>query len=239
MDRSMEAGTPTLFRPIPNEYGTLDDPQEIEFALLRCDGGIFTYDEQIKIETWLTAPRLSTPLYFVRNGNKSITGPTPYYYGVFTKTEWIPGGKGFIAVKLTFKPTTVYPFMKTTQRISLKGDKSKKISISKVNLDEYLYPVIVIKNNSGDFSVQNTSVGDQAMELTGISAYDNVVIDCKNCIITGDERALSFTEVGWLTPADIVWLRLCQGKNELELEGNGEVTITYEVPYKKVGGWFE
>lgn len=114
MDRSMEAGTPTLFRPIPNEYGTLDDPQEIEFALLRCDGGIFTYDEQIKIETWLTAPRLSTPLYFVRNGNKSITGPTPYYYGVFTKTEWIPGGKGFIAVKLTFKPTTVYPFMKTT-----------------------------------------------------------------------------------------------------------------------------
>jgi hypothetical protein len=112
MEREIEGGSPTLFRPIPNEYGTLDDPQEIEFSLLKCNGSLFTKEEQVRIETWLTAPKLSIPLYFVPNGNKSITGPTPYYYGVFTRTSWVPGGKGFLSVTLTFKPTTVYPFMK-------------------------------------------------------------------------------------------------------------------------------
>lgn len=239
MTREMQAGTPTIFRPIPNEYGTLDDPQEIEFTLLKCGGTIFSYEEQLKIETWLTEPTLSSPLYFVPNGKKSITGPTPYYYGVFTKTEWVPGGKGFRCVKLTFKPTTVYPFMKGTSRIKLNGnDASKKISISKVTNDD-IYPVIRIKENSGNFEIQNITLGDEPMKLTGISAYQDVVIDCKNCIITGDGNALSFSSVGWTKASDIVWLRLCQGVNNLEIKGNGTVTITYEIPYKKVGGWFE
>lgn len=239
MDREMEAGTPTLFRPIPNEYGTLDSPQEIEITILKCNGQVFTYEEQIKIETWLTEPTLSTPLYFVPNGKKSITGPTPYYYGVFTRTEWVPGGKGFQCVKLTFKPTTVYPFMKGTAKIKLNGNEtSKKISISKVT-DQDIYPVIRIKDNNGDFEIENESLGDKRMKLTGISAYDEVVIDCKNCIITGDGRALSFTDIGWTKVSDIVWLRLSQSVNNLDIKGNGAVTITYEVPYKKVGGWFE
>ena len=242
MDREMQAGTPSIFRPVPNEYGTLDNPQEIEFTLLKCGGGIFSYDEQIKIETWLTAPRLSTPLYFVPNGKKSITGPTPYYYGVFTRTEWVPGGKGFIAVKLTFKPTTVYPYMKGTAKVSLNGNEvDKKISIPKVNPDEYLYPVISIKDNAGNFSVQNTSTGDKKMALTGVSSIDRLTIDCKNCIFKDEEngKVLSFSEVGWTKASDISWLRLRQGINNLEVQGNGAVTITYEMPYKKVGGWFE
>ena len=192
MDREMEAGTPTIFRPIPNEYGTLDSPQEIEFALLKCGGDVFSHEEQIRIETWLTEPTLSIPLYFVPNGKKSITGPTPYYYGVFTRTEWVPGGKGFQSVKLTFKPTTVYPFMKGTSRIKLNGNEvTKKINITKVS-DKDIYPVIRIKDNNGNFSVQNETLDDKKMDLTGLSRYDDIVIDCDKCIITGDGKALSF-----------------------------------------------
>ena len=102
MEREMQRGTPTLSRPIPNEYGALDTPQEITFTLLKCGAEMITKDEQILIETWLTAPKLSVPLYFIPSGKKSITGPTPYYYGIFTRTEWIPGGQGFQAVNLTF-----------------------------------------------------------------------------------------------------------------------------------------
>lgn len=42
LEREMQGGSPTLFRPIPNEYGTLDNPQEIVFTLLKCNGEIFT-----------------------------------------------------------------------------------------------------------------------------------------------------------------------------------------------------
>lgn len=191
----MQGGNPTLSRPVPNEYGTLDTPNEIEFTIIKCGLALFTRDEQIKIETWLTAPKFSIPLYFVPSGKKSITGPTPYYYGVFTKTEWIPGGKGFYGVKLTFQPTTVYPFMKGSGKVGLKGSEmTKKISIPVVNPDEYIYPIITIKDNSSDFSIQNTSTGDNAMALT-ISSFANVEIDCKHCIITDLDKGkvLSFT----------------------------------------------
>lgn len=241
MDREMEAGTPTLFRPIPNEYGTLDSPHEIEFALLKCNGAVFSQEEQIKIETWLTAPKLSTPLYFVPNGKKSITGPIPYYYGVFTKTEWIPGRKGFQSVKLTFMPTTVYPFMKGTIKIELKRDSNKKIQIPKNNQDEYIYPVITLKDHGGSLSIENLSTGEPVMKLTGLPTGSDLSIDCENCFVLDltNKKILTFTEIGWTKVSDIVWLRLCEGKNELELKGTGTVIIDYEMPYKKVGGWFE
>lgn len=190
----------------------------------------------------MTAPRLSTPLYFVPNGRKSITGPTPYYYGIFTKTQWVPRGKGFLCVTLTFMPTTVYPFMKGVERISLAGrDGFKKVTIPKVNPDEFIYPKITIKDNHGNFSIQNTSIGDKVMSLTGTSSIDELFIDCKNCIIkdVGRDKLLSFSDIGWTTVDKIVWFRMRQGINELELNGNGSVTIAYEVAYKKVGGWFE
>lgn len=242
MEREIEGGSPTLFRPIPNEYGTLDDPQEIEFSLLKCNGSLFTKEEQVRIETWLTAPKLSIPLYFVPNGNKSITGPTPYYYGVFTRTSWVPGGKGFLSVTLTFKPTTVYPFMKGSQKLNLKGSRiERKISVPYISPGEYIYPVITVKNNVGDFQIRNLTTGDNLMKLTGVSRISELKIDCKNCIITDVEKkkVLSFYEIGWLSVSDIVWFRLCHGTNELEIKGNGTATISYEMPYKKVGGWFE
>jgi len=200
LERELQRGTPTLSRPIPNEYGALEAPAEITLSLLKCSAGLITKEEQIKIETWLTEPKLSTPLYFIPSGKKTITGPTPYYYGIFTRTEWIPGGGGFQAVKLTFQPTTVYPFMKVTEKINLKGNTDRKISVSRVD-DSYIYPVITLKDNNGDFSVLNTTTGDHIMKLTGISSISELSIDCKNCIITdlSTGKTLSFSEIGWKT----------------------------------------
>lgn len=145
IDRELKAGTPTLFRPIPNEYGTLDTPAEITFTLIKCGAGMFTKEEQVRIETWLTEPKLSIPLYFTPSGKKSITGPTPYYYGIFTKTEWIPGGKGFQGVNLVFQPTTAYPFMKVGERISVNSsDIIKKLSIPQID-SSFIYPIITLK----------------------------------------------------------------------------------------------
>lgn len=195
----MQRGTPTLSRPIPNEYGALDTPQEITFTLLKCGAEMITKDEQILIETWLTAPKLSVPLYFIPSGKKSITGPTPYYYGIFTRTEWIPGGQGFQAVNLTFQPTTVYPFMKVSERIALNGSEvSRRVSVAIVD-DEYIYPVITIKENSSDFSILNESTGDNVMKLTGVGSFTNLSLDCKNCIITDLDtgNVLSFSDIGW------------------------------------------
>ena len=58
--------------------------------------------------------------------------------------------------------------------------------------DKDIYPVIRIKDNNGNFSVQNETLDDKKMDLTGLSRYDDIVIDCDKCIITGDGKALSF-----------------------------------------------
>ena len=145
-------------------------------------------------------------------------------------------------MNLTFQPTTAYPYMKGVDKINLKGSEvTKKIMIPIVNPDEYIYPVITIKDNNSSFSIQNISTGDKIMAVSGVSSISQLEIDCKNCIVSNLEtgESLSFTQMGWTTVSDISWLRMLPGANELEITGSGSVTITYEMPYKKVGGWFE
>lgn len=163
---------------------------------MKCSGTEFTREEQRKIETWLTAPKISTPLYFIPSGKKPITGPTPYYYGIFTKTEWIPGGQGFQAVKLTFRPTTAYPFMKETIKIKLTGQQiTKKITVPTLDTDECFYPAITIKGNKANLYIKNNSTGDNTMSITGVANVSNLSVDCKNCIIKNldSNKVFSFT----------------------------------------------
>ena len=131
--------------------------------------------------------------------------------------------------------------MKGSIKIELKRDASKKIQIPKVNQDEYIYPVITLRDHGGSLSIENLSTGDPAMNLTELPTGSDLSIDCNNCFVLDltQKKILTFTEIGWTKVSDIVWLRLCEGKNELELKGSGTVIIDYEMPYKKVGGWFE
>ncbi len=61
--RKNMVGERTYYRPVANEFGTVyNDILTIKFGLVKCNG-LFTYEEQIAIETWLTSPLLSRWLY--------------------------------------------------------------------------------------------------------------------------------------------------------------------------------
>lgn len=132
--------------------------------------------------------------------------------------------------------------MKETIKIKLTGQQiTKKITVPTLDTDECFYPAITIKGNKANLYIKNNSTGDNTMSITGVANVSNLSVDCKNCIIKNldNNKVFSFTQIGWSSPSNIVWLRLRQGSNDLRITGNGQATLVYEMPYKKVGGWFE
>lgn len=247
MTRQKQQGVQTIARPITNEYGVIETPATLEFTLMKCGNEQITEQEQRIIENWLVSPTFSQKLQFFPQGKKSTIGPKPYYYGLFTSTSWQPWREGFFGVTVTFEATTAYPFISNKTSVRGNGSSVEKTIFVEVGMNDnkYVYPVVKLENNRGDtLRIQNESEEslNDTMILTGLSGYQNVVIDCNNCLvyyIDDDEieNSLTFTEIGWDDASSIYWLRLIKGKNELNITASGDVTITYETAYRKVGDW--
>lgn len=247
MSRQKQEGSQTIARQITNEYGVIETPATLEFTLMKCGNEEITEQEQIIVENWLVNPTISQKLQFFPQGNKSIRGPKPYYYGVFTSTDWHPWRDGFYGVTVTFQATTAYPFVSHKTTVNGSGLSITKSLFVEVGMmdNKYVYPVVKIQNNRGD-TLQITNYSEEqvndTMTLTGLSGYQTVVVDCNNCLIyyiddDGMEKSLTFTDIGWDDASGIYWLRLTRGTNDLEITASGKVTISYETAYRKVGDW--
>ena len=64
-------------------------------------------------------------------------------------------------------------------------------------------------------------------------------MDCQHCILkdTSTSGIVNFSDLGWKDVDNIYWLRLLPGINELQVIGTANIEISYDSPYKKVGGW--
>ena len=98
-------GETTITRFIPNEYGVKKNGMEITYGLFKDNGKAFTNEEQIIVERWLTSSKYSSDLvtFDTCTGEQIAT-----YCGIFTHTEWLPGGDGWLGVTFTFKNNHPY-----------------------------------------------------------------------------------------------------------------------------------
>ena len=114
--------------------------------------------------------------------------------------------------------------------------------------EEYVYPVIRAKaidinaNANSSFTMTFVTDNDEKFAVT-TNSRETVVIDCRHCRAylaspDGTEiRALSFRDLGWEDVDNVYWPRLRPGYNYIKVVGDVELSISYSMPYKKVGGW--
>ena len=246
IQRDLVGGDPTISRHIVNEYGTITGHLEFEYGLIKANGELFTIEEQIAVETWLTSPKFSSYLTVY-----DCDGVQRYrYFGKFTSTEWLMIGDGYGALNFVFSVNGSYASgyhtftVRPPQNAQINQNNmpywATTIACETDELEEWIYPKLTVSNLSDNdnvyFEILNSTDNNGEMKVD-TQLNEDVIIDCKNCIIKGETSKLSFRDLGWQDIGNIYWLRLKDGNNLLRFTGNVSVKIEYDSPLKVVGGW--
>ena len=66
-----------------------------------------------------------------------------------------------------------------------------------------------------------------------------MIFDCLHCIPKDGTTSgiITYQDLGWDDVGNIYWPRLLPGRNTLRVEGNVQITIEFDYPYTRVGGW--
>lgn len=251
-DRNDNTGSQTITRQTPNEYGVINSLAQFTYGLIKSDGTNFTDDEQRTLERWLTSPKFSKELYLFDCKDSGVVGDTTisdfYYSGKFLSTEWVIAN-GYFAMSFTFQCNTAYPFKKYSYSYDITEETKVEIDCESDDLEEYVYPTVQFTQNivselQSDFNFELENTTDDANTMRAIvQSGKTLVLDCKHCIpfdytlTTETKTNFSYTDLGWNDVGNIYWLRLIPGKNNLVINCNGQVTVTFNCPYKKAGGW--
>ena len=241
-------GTQTITRESPNEYGSVNTLPSFSYGLIKSDKTCFTDEEQRIVETWLTSPRYSQEL--------KITGDSdsPFFYkGRFTETDWNIGGNGWAGAMFTFTCATAYPYKKYSHSYDISGETNVRINCLTDERDIYVYPTVKFTNSTSsstglakDINFKIKSATDNNNEMKAIVQNGmTIAFDCQHCIpwnylVVDNNSSRSecpYSDLGWDDIGNIYWARLLYGNNDWVVTGNGTLTVEYNCPYKRVGGW--
>ena len=237
-ERDDVSGESTISRPIANEYGSQYQPLEFEYGLIKRDFTPFTVEEQRMVEKWLTSPKISQKLE-ITDCKGSVTDG--FYCGKFISTTWYPTGGGWDGLMFKFKNNTAYPMKHFEKVYNITGSGSITLECDTDETEEYIYPIVTIKQSEAQTStvtITNTTDGSKKMSVLTRRNLP-MIFDCQNCIPKDGTTSgiISYKDLGWEDVGNIYWLRLSVGINRLLVNGTSEVTISYDYPFKKVGGW--
>lgn len=236
-DREEIAGDTTLTRPIANEYGMKNKALTFEYSLIKSNGTVFTEEEQIIVERWLSSPKFSSSLEIIDcNGDVVCV-----YCGKFESTEWKCASGGYSVVTFSFVNNDSYPKKHFEHTYSVAERDTIVVNCQSDELEEYIYPTITITEKAEPQSTATLLFEtDDNNELT-VNTLEglNINIDSLHCIVNDGTLSgvISFKDLGWADMGNIYWPRLIPGENTIIVTGNVDITISYDSPYKKVGGW--
>lgn len=235
-NRENIVGNTTLLRPFPNEYGTKSSNLIFDYALVKVNNEPFTDEEQIEVERWLSSPKFSSELKIINNDGIVTT----LYYGKFTRTEWHSCLGGWAGVTFTFENKGAYPYKHFEHTFNINGSETISFNCESDELEEFIYPVISITATEAteQVSIINMTDNNNSVSLRALDRLE-IIMDCNLCMLQDATTSgvISFSDIGWTDVGNIYWLRLIPGENTLEVIGTVNITITYDAPYKKVGGW--
>lgn len=176
------------------------------------------------IQKWLEVP------YYAKLQIVQEDMQDSFYYCMFTKIEARYFGSNIIGLSATMECNS--PWSYSDNKVILLNDLTGKNRIAFFNATDdysYIYPIVTIKTEvSGNLVIKNTSDKDRTLEIKGLQAKDEFVIDNDLQVI----KTINGLDV--FPKCNHKWLRLVSGQNILEVEGSfKELKIEYAVPKKR------
>lgn len=234
LERESIRGESTLTHSIPNEYGTqYSSTITFDILLFKEDASAFSIEEQRKINAWLTSPKLSDYIEFTPCNKEPIT-----MRGKFIDVAWLPSMRGLTSCRITFENDSPYTWKHVTDSYTGNGTYTKIIYCDSDELEEFVYPTLVITEPDETAPVVIKNITDNSNTMT-VNAFHQlpIKIDCGHCMVTDatTNGIVSYSDLGWTDVGNIYWLRLLPGENNLQITGNVEINFDYYCPHKVLG----
>ena len=212
------------------------------------------YDYQTKTETTTTEttdPETGETITTTETTTTNFDYYRKYdYYGTFTGIDTFAVNDRIYGLTITF--TTNSPFawsqLKMYESTYTEPEpgveeeaRTETIRCTTSERRREVYPVITINapitEELGTHSVTIRSVTDGGRELTvEVNPGDPTVIDCWKTRVWNSSGSLTFEDLGIGEYSEIYWPRLYYGDNEIEIEGDANVTFEWREP-RKVGAY--
>lgn len=228
----------SIYNDVINEYGVKHKTKEFVYALVKENGDLFTYDEQVIIERWLTSTIFSKDVYIF---DCKTMETQLIYNGKFIKTSWkATSFGGYVGCEFTFENNGAYAKKYCNESYQVRGNETVVLDCLSDNDESYIYPVIHITNPINNENVSIVNHTDDSKTMT-VATQQNlqINIDCDKCIISDQTTngVISFVDLGWNDVQSIYWLRLKPGENTLQIIGNVDLEIDYVAVSKRAGDW--
>jgi hypothetical protein len=219
------------------KFDELFSPQ---FTIVKRDFSDFTQEDVRKVLKYLTSTDRPALLEVYYDGESNIVDWA--CIGGFTSIEMykIANNRtvGVVAKFEAITPFAMSDLYTVTKTIT---STDNKITIN-IDTDDNkpVYPSVTIKNPATNITFRNvhTDFVNQSTVLSPVIIKNN--ISSETMVLDGTNRIVSSTRIGGRTFGDDFenwrWLELRDGKNEITVEGNCEVTLKWRC-VRKVGEW--
>lgn len=236
VNRSAENGEITITRPISNEYGTLATRLTFTYSLMKKNFHDFTDEEQRIVERWLTSPKFSQDLKVYDCDEEDYA----LYCGRFINTVWQISHDGWAYVTFTFENNSMYQKRHYKYEFEIEESGEITLDVDSDELEEYVYPTLILENPDETKTVKLTFPTDNNNYIEArLFRRLPITVDCQHCILADatTEGVIRFSDIGWTDVGNIYWPRLLPGENVIQVDSPLKVTVIYDCPHKKVGGW--
>lgn len=198
-------------RIIKNKY---KDVIEDTGQILHCDGSKFSNDEYRMLEKWLNV-KAYMPLFLYPETEKP-----PFYYNCIT-TNIMPIRYGVSIYGISFSIRCDSPFLWEDFSSTYTINNSNTIIFNNSSDDmDALFPIINFSaNNTCDLIIRNLTTGIE-WKVEKIMKDEIVTFDATTSVFNSNIPNRNFYNF-----YNKKLLQFCNGKNELEISGNGIITI--------------
>lgn len=244
LDREIVKAEMNMVRHIPNQYGVkYQDVLPLEFDVFHKDGSAFTQQESRSINNWLMHDTYKR--FKVHDNNTDNV----YYKVICTSIQDITLGT-FNGKHIVMEADSPFGYANDTYRtIDAIASGDVSFSFNNTSDDGIYYPYCTVICE-GDYEeaieiINKTDNATMILNMADVPIVDEkkvVNINSQKLILTdGNDNLLPLYKVGWqITPdpdkaiqsSELYWIRLLQGRNDLEIKGNGKVNFTFSFPRK-------
>ena len=208
---------------IPNDYGTKYQ-NKLEFSITfmpnpcRVNKVEFTNHEIRSILRELTGKQYYEDFYFL-DDNGYFDERLHFRVKLVDDPERIRIN-GINGLKFYFTCDSFWAYTDPrTINLNLKSGQKFYIYNQSDELNDYLYPIVKIKNCSGDLTITNLSDNSRKTVVKGLTSTEIVALDSRKDIISSTiDRNIDF---------NLIFPRLIPYKNELTVDKDCTLTITF------------
>lgn len=197
-----------------------DNPLQFDIIIYNTDGSWIDSYKERQLKKWLSKNKR----YWLQVEQDDLSDIQ--FFCIATSTELIDVGAYSGAMKVTFEADAPWAWSGLRKKTYTCTSTLSANLFMELDFDEYcIYPIMQIKSlGTGTVKIQNTTT-NETVEITNCVVNEQIIIENETDKITSSNSNI-------ITRWNKRTMSLVEGKNNITLTGNFQLTMSYRLPIR-------